>query len=218
MIDKMKFDSLIFDLDGTLWDSTGAVSVLWNEALRQVGIDTNITVEMVAGEMGKLLDEIVSDLAPTVTEAEKAEIIRVISESENETLSRIGGTLYPKLTETLAELKNNYRLFIVSNCQRGYIEAFFTAHGLEHFFEGNMCHGDTLLPKSGTNRALVEKYGLKNPAYIGDTEGDFNAATEAGIPFIHAAYGFGRADGGIGKLNNISELPYLLKTLEQNNI
>lgn len=210
----MKFDSLIFDLDGTLWDSTGAVSALWNEAVRQVGIDTNITVEMVAREMGKLLDEIVADLAPAASEAEKAEIIRVISERENEVLSRIGGKLYPKLAETLAELKNNYRLFIVSNCQRGYIEAFFTAHGLEQFFEGNMCHGDTKLPKSGTNRALVEKYCLKNPVYIGDTEGDFNAASEAGIPFIHAAYGFGQASGGLSKLTEISQLPNLLKTLE----
>lgn len=211
----MKFDSLIFDLDGTLWDSTGAVSVLWSEAVRKVGIDTNITVEMVAGEMGKLLDEIASDLVPTANEAEKAEIIRVIFESENGVLSRIGGKLYPKLTETLAELKNNYRLFIVSNCQRGYIEAFFAAHGLEHFFEGNLCHGDTRLPKSGTNRALVEKYGLKSPVYIGDTEGDFNAANEAGIPFIHAAYGFGRVNGGISRLDSISELPSLLKKLEQ---
>lgn len=212
---KMKFDSLIFDLDGTLWDSTGAVSVLWNEAMREVGIDTNITVEMVAGEMGKLLDEIVADLAPAANEAEKAEIIRVISERENEVLSRIGGKLYPKLTETLAELKNNYRLFIVSNCQRGYIEAFFSAHGLEHFFEGNMCYGDTKLPKSGTNRALVEKYSLKNPVYIGDTEGDLIAASKAGMPFIHAAYGFGQASGGIGKIENISELLTLLKNLEQ---
>lgn len=215
MIDNtMKFDSLIFDLDGTLWDSTGAVSVLWSEAVRQVGIDTNITVEMVAGEMGKLLDEIAADLVPTANEAEKAEIIRVIFERENEVLSRIGGKLYPKLAETLAELKDNYRLFIVSNCHRGYIEAFFTAHGLEQFFEGNMCHGDTGLPKSGTNRALVEKYSLKNPVYIGDTEGDFNAASEAGIPFIHAAYGFGQVSGGLGKLTEISQLTNLLKTLE----
>lgn len=212
---KMKFDSLIFDLDGTLWDATGAVSVLWNEAFAEVGIDTKITAEMVAGEMGKLLDEIVSDLAPTANEKEKSEIVRVISASENRVLSKLGGTLYPKLAQTLTELKNNYRLFIVSNCQRGYIEAFFTAHGLEHFFEGNLCHGDTLLPKSGTNRVLVERYGLKNPVYIGDTMGDFNAATEAGIPFIHAAYGFGQADGGAGSLKEFSALPDLLKTLEQ---
>lgn len=210
----MKFDSLIFDLDGTLWDATGAVSTLWNEAFAKVGIDTRITAQTAAGEMGKLLDEIVSDLAPTADEREKAEIVRVISERENEVLSRIGGKLYPKLTETLAELKNNYRLFIVSNCQRGYIEAFFNAHGLERFFEGHLCHGDTLLPKSGTNRVLVERYGLKNPVYIGDTQGDLNAATEAGIPFIHAAYGFGSADGGIARLKAVSELPTLLGQLE----
>lgn len=210
----MKFDSLIFDLDGTLWDATGAVSVLWNEAFAEVGIDKKITAEMAAGEMGKLLDEIVSDLAPMANEKEKSEIVRVISANGNRVLSKLGGTLYPKLAQTLAELKNNYRLFIVSNCQRGYIEAFFSAHGLERFFEGNLCHGDTLLPKSGTNRVLVEQYGLKNPVYIGDTQGDLNAATEAGIPFIHAAYGFGSADGGIARLKAVSELPNLLGQLE----
>lgn len=211
----MKFDSLIFDLDGTLWDSTEAVSVLWSKALKKVGIDTEITPQIVAGEMGKLLDEIVSDFAPTANENEKAEIVREISETENEVLSKLGGKLYPRLEETLSELKNSYRLFIVSNCQRGYIEAFFAAHGLEHFFEGHLCNGDTHLPKSGTNRVLVERFGLKKPVYIGDTQGDLNAANEAEIPFIHAAYGFGTADGGIARLENIAQLPDLLKSLEQ---
>ena len=32
---------------------------------------------------------------------------------------------------------------------------------------------------------------LKNPVYVGDTQGDANACREAGIPFILAEYGFG---------------------------
>ena len=56
---------------------------------------------------------------------------------ENEYLSIHGGTLYPGLEDTLKELKKNYRLFIVSNCQSGYIEAFLHAHIIRKLKPGN---------------------------------------------------------------------------------
>ena len=41
----------------------------------------------------------------------------------------------------------------------------------------------------------MERNGLKNSVYVGDTNGDSTAAKKAGIPFIYAKYGFGERSG-----------------------
>ena len=46
-----------------------------------------------------------------------------------------GGTLYGGLRETLDALRRRYRLYIVSNCQDGYIQAFLSAHGFGDVFD-----------------------------------------------------------------------------------
>ena len=35
---------------------------------------------------------------------------------------------------------------------------------------------------------------LQHAVYVGDTDGDYKATREAGIPFVHAAYGFGQTE------------------------
>jgi phosphoglycolate phosphatase len=96
------------------------------------------------------------------------------------------------LEATLAYLKGQgYRLFIVSNCQRGYVEAFFDNSQLSHYFEGHQCFGTKMLPKSENIREVVAQYGLQAPVYVGDTPGDLTASQAAGVPFVFATYGFG---------------------------
>lgn len=44
----------------------------------------------------------------------------------------------------------------------------------------------------------MEKHGCASAAYVGDTDGDCKASFKAGIPFVHAAYGFGEvSDQGL---------------------
>ena len=92
----------------------------------------------------------------------------------------------------LKQLKENYRLFIVSNCQAGYIEVFLETSGLGSYFEGHLCPGDTGNAKADNICKIIQEYHLKAPVYVGDTLGDFNATKTAGIPFVFASYGFGQ--------------------------
>ena len=45
---------------------------------------------------------------------------------------------------------------------------------------------------------------------MGDTLGDELSAREAGIPFFHAAYGFGKAEAPDRTLRTFSDLPAAL--------
>ena len=40
----------------------------------------------------------------------------------------------------------------------------------------------------------MERNGLSEAVYVGDTQGDANSCKEAEIPMIYAAYGFGEVE------------------------
>ena len=113
------------------------------------------------------------------------------------------------IRETLAALSKNHRLFIVSNSQQGYPQLCIEKLGLTDLIQGHLCFGDTGTSKGKTIRALMEKNRITDCAYIGDTQGDYEATLEAGVPFIWAAYGFGTPDGYDHKIDSFADLPNL---------
>ena len=56
---------------------------------------------------------------------------------------------------------------------------------------------------------VLERSGMDRALYLGDTQGDLDAADRAGIPFVHAAYGFGKVDRPVPAIHDLAELPAL---------
>ncbi len=201
-------DSLIFDLDGTLWDATEMICKTWNIILNeypQVKREP-ITVEELTHCMGLQLDIIGRKLFPDTAEHLRVELMDKCCALECEYLAKFGGNLYPKLEETLKYLSDKYRLFVVSNCQEGYIESFFKGHNLGLYFTDYLSAGETGLSKGENNRLIIERNKLKSSVYVGDTQGDKQSADDASIPFVYAAYGFGKPDGYDYIIHKFSEL------------
>ena len=73
------------------------------------------------------------------------------------------------------------------------------------FFQG--------LPKADNIALVAERNGLRRPLYIGDTQGDYDAASKAGVPFLHAAYGFGRIDRPVPSVATFGDLPDAIRRL-----
>ena len=203
------FDGLLFDLDGTLWDSVDAICVSWNRALAELAPEYagTVTRERLLPCMGLLLPDILDRLIPGLEADRAAPLLETLLEIENRYVAGHGGVLYLRVPETLAELAGKYPLFIVSNCQDGYIEAFFQAHGLGKYFTDYENPGRTGLDKAGNIALVVRRHGLKRPLYIGDTQGDYNAAVKAGVPFLHAAYGFGSVDAPVPAVERFADIP-----------
>ena len=203
------FDGLLFDLDGTLWDSVDAICVSWNRTLEELAPEYagTVTRQRLLPHMGKLLPDILDRLAPDLDQERAAPLLAALLEAENRYVAALGGRLYPQAAETLELLARRYRLFIVSNCQVGYIEAFFQAHGLEKYFTDYENPGRTGLDKAGNIALVAERNGLKRPLYIGDTQGDYHAAAKAGVPFLHAAYGFGTVDAPVPAVERFADIP-----------
>lgn len=209
---RLQVESLIFDMDGTLWDSSENVARSWTEVLeRQADIDRVVTQADIQAVMGLPMDAIAARLFPEVSRERQAELIDLCGRYENAYLATHGGVLYESLEETLAALAQTHRLFIVSNCQSGYIEAFLRHYEFDRYFRGTLCWGDTHAMKGESIRILMERYSITDAAYIGDIQGDCDSARYAGIRFIHAAYGFGEVENPDAV---ITSFPQLLAVVE----
>lgn len=220
----MNIDSIIFDLDGTLWDSTKVVLDSWNTTLDKFSeVRRKLTLEDIKGIMGLKLEDIAAKLFPYLDEKYRLNIIKECCKEECPFLEKKGGVLFPNLEDVLKKLAKKYKLFIVSNCECGYIEAFYEFHKLEKYFLDFENPGRTGLTKGENIRLIIERNKLKSSIYVGDTAGDQKAAKAAGIPFVYARYGFGEVEEydfaidsfeEILKINNIFYLKRIVKEYE----
>ena len=178
----MNCESLIFDIDGTLWDSRQLVAEGYNIQLEKEGLShLFVTAEQMQPLFGKVMTEIADVLFASIDPSQRYDLMERCMKTENDYLfaneCKIG---YPKVKETLAELSKHYRLFIVSNSQCGYPELCIDKLDLGDYIEGHMC--------------------------FGDTQGDLEACREAGIPFIFCGYGLGQAESYDARIESIEEL------------
>ncbi len=206
-------DALVLDLDGTLWDTCAICAEAWNQVLGRLGIDHRpITASDVRSIAGQPHPEGVRRVFAGLPE----ETIRRISEEtaieDNLAIARSGGDLYPGVLEHVPQLRALLPLMIVSNCQRGYIEVFLSTSGLAEHFVDFECWGSTGRTKSANLRTLIERNGLRSPWFVGDTEGDREAASDNGVPFVHAGYGFGRVAACDHRIEAFPELTALVES------
>ncbi len=202
-------DSIIFDMDGTLWDSTQEVAVAFNKVLEEKypEVTDEVTAQKLQGFFGLPLDVIAVKLFQSVGEQHAITVMTECCEYECEYLAVNGATLYEGLEDALAKLSKRYKLVIVSNCQEGYIQCFFRAYPqLEQYFIDYEYPGRSGKLKADNIRLVIERNGLKQPIYVGDTQGDANAAKEAGVPFVFARYGFGDVADYDEVVNSLAEL------------
>lgn len=208
----MNIDGIIFDVDGTFWDSTVVVEKAWNKGLADAGFEgISVSADQLKGLFGLPMDDILNAILPEkvrTEEAKKALCPFIYSYEENQ-LRATPPEPYEGLAEMIKTLHKKVPLFVVSNCQSGYIEMFCEKTGLGEYFTDHLCPGDTNKLKADNIRTIIEKYELKSPIYVGDTQMDADASRAANCPFVFCRYGFGNvpdAEFAIDKPMDLVEL------------
>lgn len=188
-------DSIIFDVDGTLWDSTHVIASAWEDLIKEhYNPNMVITSDILKTHFGKTLPNIAKDLFPDLPAKQQLSLIEKCCKKEHQALLDTPPAVYEGLEDALKALSLKYNLYLVSNCQAGYIEVFLEATQLGKYFKDHLCPGDTGREKADNIKEIIARNHLQAPVYVGDTMGDYNATKEAGIPFVHAAYGFGHVE------------------------
>ena len=204
----MKYESLIFDIDGTLWDSRALVAEGYNAQLKKEGLEhLCVDAERLKTLFGKVMTEIADALFESLPQEERYPLLERCMESENAHLHESECDIgFPGVKETMEKLAESHRLFIVSNSQCGYPELCIRKMGLEKLIRGHLCFGDTGTTKGQTILRLMREHGIESAVYIGDTQGDLDACEEAGIPFIFAGFGFGDPTHWEAKIEKFEDL------------
>jgi phosphoglycolate phosphatase len=189
-----KPDSLIFDMDGTLWDAVDTYTASWNLVFEELGIDIVIEREELAKMVGMEGWKVIGIIMPDFDDEKRQMIYNLVNEKRKAILPDRGGILYDGVKEGLKQLAEKYDLFILSNCAKGIIRLFIDWAGIDEHIKDELAHGVNFMPKNHNIKLLAEAHGLKNPVYIGDTAGDGEQSRMAGVPFIFVSYGFGQTD------------------------
>ena len=200
---------LIFDLDGTLWDSAEVVADAWKQALADTKY--TVSVQTIKKNMGKSVYEIAKILFAEEQEQEQRRLMDRCIQYQMKRLKEDGGILYEDLKETLHTLKQDYELYIVSNCPVGYIENFLEFYHLKAMFTDYEYIGRTGLRKGENIKMILQRNNLKKALYIGDTQGDYTETLYAGIPFVFAQYGFGVVADSKYVIKYFKDLPNIIE-------
>ena len=205
----MKYESIIFDIDGTLWDSRALVAEGYNIQLRKENLhhmqtDADVLLKL----FGRTMAEIADNLFPEIPEAERYALMDRCIESEDEYLHQqpCDSIAYPGIRQTMEELAKSHRLFIVSNGQKGYPQLAAEKLGVAQLVSGYLSYGDTGTDKGQTILTLMKNHNITDAVYVGDTQGDYESTLTAGIDFVWADYGFGKPESCVAVIHQFSDL------------
>ena len=210
----MKFEMIIFDLDGTLWNTEECTYKSVNEVLKKYNIDEEISIEKVRSAMGTTFSETAENYMPYLKKEDREELLQEILDNHILLLSKSGGNVYPNVEKALKELSISYKLAIVSNCAGGYIETFLETSGLEKYFVDFAAAAQLKISKAEAIKKVINENNVNSAIYVGDTQKDFEASQGAEIDFIHAKYGFGKNLEFEYGINSLEELPEILNNIE----
>lgn len=192
-------------MDGTLWDAVETYTESWNIVFRQLGINKAIRREELSKMVGWEGKKVWNAIMPDYTQERQQEIYMKVNEVRKMLLPQKGGILYDGVMEGLARLATKYQLFIVSNCAAGIIRLFIEWAGIDDHIIDQIAYGTNYMPKHHNIKLLIARHHLKNPVYVGDTEGDGEQSRLAGLPFVFVSYGFGATDDHDVRFDNFTD-------------
>jgi len=187
-------DSLIFDMDGTLWDNLNTYVISWNKGLQQRGYQKQVTRDNILGLMGKEARVMLESILPGATADEQDLLFDAVIAEYQKLLGDMNPLIYEGVLTGLEQLSEKYHLFLLSNCEEGGLVNFMRHTKTTSLFIDYMEHGMNMKSKHHNLRLLIEKHGLKSPVYIGDTDSDSKQSELAEVPFVFMSYGFGETD------------------------
>ena len=200
---------IIFDLDGTLWDTSEDTYIIVNDYLKKNNYNFTVDKDVIVNNMGYEIDVCAEHFFPKLEKKEAIALLEKIYAEENKMLENglVIGKIFSGVSEAIKKLSKKYNLCIVSNCSNKiYIESFIKAAKVKDYIIDYMAASDFFISKAEAIRKMKDKYQAQKVIYVGDTLKDQVSAVDAGGIFVYAKYGFGEELISKSFINDISEL------------
>jgi len=179
-----RFKAVIFDCDGVLFDSASANVAFYTAVLEALG-EPPLTPEHERSIHALSSEQLFENLFGS-DPARQAEATRIAASVDYRPFFRL---MVPVegLHEILADLRTSYRLAMATNRGRT-IPDLLREFGLEEAFDAVVGIMDVARPKPHPDMLIECARRLDVPhdaaVYVGDTDGDRDAAAAAGMSFI----------------------------------
>ena len=208
--------AVIFDLDGTLWETVDSNYVALNTITKKYNLG-EISRELIYENYGNSITDSAKFFFPDLEQDKAIQILIESDEINIRNLESNGAFIYPGLEEVLFNLSEKYDLYIVSNTvTKKYIEAFLTSSKLFKYFKDYVAASEIKLSKGNSLIKLMDDYYIDEAIYIGDTLKDYEAAKIANIPFVQCLYGFGKDLQCEYSVDKVTELPKVVDSIFNN--
>lgn len=195
---------ILFDLDGTLWNTI----IPTHKAANDIAKDNNlkeITLDTIIDGMGKDKIYNAKNYYPEVDLNKALELLDQSSQKCTEYLKNKEAIIYENIEKTLQTLSKKHDLYIVSNSfDNDYINTFKSY--LDVNFKDFIAAGALNINKTEAIKLIIKRNNIDKAIYVGDTKLDYDSSKEANIPFIYAKYGFGNIDKYEYSINDIKDL------------
>ena len=188
------YETILFDLDGTLTDSGLGITRAVQYALGQMGYDVPPR-ESLFSFIGPPLHKSFRRHCG-IGEEEAVEMVRQFRVYYNEMGGILENEVYPGIRELLSDLKQaGKRLMIATSKPQAAAELVMHHFGLDEFIPEII--GGTDDPRRNTKGKVIawalREYGVdpSTAVMVGDREHDIQGAAENGIPAIGITWGYG---------------------------
>lgn len=196
------FDLVMFDLDGTLIETSPEICDAVNDTLRRFNLP-EVSQQQVNDWIGHGTRELLVQALAAVKKTDVSTIkssdslVLIAAEFDKNYQLRCGtrSHLYPQVRETLTALREcGVKLAVVTNKETRYTNTVLHAHQLMPLFD-RVISGDTLAQKkpdpSGIQSCLTQFTTAANRAlFVGDSSIDVATARNAGVAVWMLPYGY----------------------------
>jgi len=191
---------IIFDLDGTLIDSSPDLALAINYMLKSINKE-RFSLDEIHHWVGNGAETLVkralsgsSEISANINEDEFKEALDIFLEFYAKNLA-VATVTYPNVLSTLSKLKGHgYKLVIVTNKPFDFVEPILEKLQLKEYFEFYL-GGDSLKEKKPHPAPLLYVYdklkvSVDECVMIGDSKNDILASKACGMQSIGVTYGY----------------------------
>jgi phosphoglycolate phosphatase len=190
-----EFDNYIFDMDGTLVDTSKDVIAGLRGGFEKENVQIAYSNQDLIDFVGPPLETMVENMAPCETAEKKAQIVKSFRECYSK-LNHENSKLYEGVRETLETLqKNGKKLFVATNKPKKFAQHLLDKFNLtmfEELFTSDYFDGK-LISKSEMLEHLILKHKIdrEKTVMIGDSKADIIGANDNELKSFFVTYGFG---------------------------
>jgi len=214
----MQIKLIIFDLDGTLVDTSGDITNALNYALKPYGL-RDLTVEDTIKMVGEGITRLIEKLLENERIQMRDTVIKRFLDYYSEHLVDFS-TLYPYVRETLEKL-NDYKKAVISNKREYLSTRLLDKLDLLKYFD-LVVGSDTTSERKPSAIPVIyvfTKLGV-NPdesIIVGDSNYDIEAGKKAGLKTVAVTYGYRERQYLIDADYIIDSMKDLLTLLDTNS-